>query len=259
MATAVLLIFLFPSCEKIITVKLDEAPSRIVIEGMVSNQRDSAVRVKISETKKFEEDNSFKGVSGAVVTITVNNGRSYNLSETASGIYETSAFTGATGTDYELSVLLNGIIYTASSTMPSPTVLLDSIWAETLTFAGSSLITIYPSYVDPLGESNSYRLVEYKNGGQIKYVFAQNDDFSDGLIITRPLINPDGDLASGDTVRVDLQCIDAAVYKYWFSLDQAATGQNQSATPTNPISNIKGDALGYFSAYSVTSQTIAIP
>ena len=144
--------------------------------------------------------------------------------------------------------------------MPSQIVPLDSIWAEELSFAGNSNLTIYPQYTDPPGLGNSYRLVEYKNGVQIKHVFEQNDELSDGLTITRPLINPDSsNLAHGDTVRVDLQCIDANVYKYWFSLDQSATGENQSATPTNPVTNIVGGALGYFSAYSTSSKTIIIP
>ncbi len=142
--------------------------------------------------------------------------------------------------------------------MPKEIVPLDSIWAESLAFGNKDNITIYPAYKDPPGLGNSYRLVEYKNGVQVKHVFEQNDEFSNGLTITRPLVNPDGNLAIGDTVSVDLQCIDANVYKYWFSLDQSATGENQSASPANPVTNIVGGALGYFSAYSFTRQTIVL-
>ena len=60
-----------------------------------------------------------------------------------------------------------------------------------------------------------------------------------GLRITTPLINMDGDLKAGDVVRVDMLCIDENVYKYWYSLDQAATG-NSSVTPANPVSNLSG-------------------
>lgn len=257
------------SCTKVINVKLNEADKQLVIEGIVPYGDSGFLwlepvypQVKISETKSFEDSNSFIGVSGATVSITVNGATTYQMFEGKdTGIYESRQgdFLGHPGNTYQLTVTFNGKTYTATSTMPSQLVPLDSIWAESLTFAGKTNYTIYPSYKDPPGLGNSYRLVEYQNGVQVKHVFEQNDELSDGLIITRPLINPDGTLARGDLVRVDLQCIDANVYKYWFSLDQSATGENQSATPANPVSNIEGGALGYFSAYSTTWRTIQIP
>ncbi len=256
------------SCTKVINVNFKEADKQLVIEGIVP-YADSSVRgleptlpeVKISYTQNFEDSTRFVGVSGATVSIQVNGGNTYPLFEGGTGFYEphTGLLTGNPGSTYLLTVTLNGKTYTSTSTMPSQIVPLDSIWAEEFSFGGKTGITIYPSYKDPPGLGNNYRLVEYKYGVQVKHVFEQNDEFSDGLTITRPLINPDSDLSHGDAVRVDLQCIDVNVYKYWFSLDQSATGENQSATPANPVSNIEGGALGYFSAYSVTSRTITIP
>ncbi len=247
------------SCEKVISLKLNEAAKKLVIEGTVTNMDTLYPEVKISETKNFEADNSFVGVSGATVTIRSNNDTVYALTEAAPGIYRSTAFTGVPGFSYRLSVTLGGSTYTATSVLPLQQVTLDSLWAQNLAFAGSNNITIYPKYTDPPGPGNSYRLVEYKNGVQVNHVFEENDDLSDGLTITRPLINPDGDIVSGDTMRVDLQCIDKAVYRYWYSLDQSATGESQSATPTNPVSNIEGGALGYFSAYSITGRTLVVP
>ena len=248
----------FFSCEKVIDINLNEADKKIVIEGNLSNISGSPAEIKVSQTKAFEEDNNFNGISGATVTIHIND-TTYTLAENSAGIYRTNACKGVPGSTYQLAVTINGVTYTSTSFMPLQLVSLDTLTVEDLAFGGSSNLTIYPSYKDPPGPGNSYRLVEYQNGVQIKRVFAQNDEISDGLIITRPLINPDGDLKKGDTVRVDLQCIDPAIYKYWFSLDESATGENQSATPTNPITNISGGALGYFSAYSVSSYTIAVP
>ena len=53
-----------------------------------------------------------------------------------------------------------------------------------------------------------------------------------------------------------MQNIDPVVYKYWFSLSQNATGETQSASPANPVSNIKGGALGYFSAHTISTKSI---
>jgi glutaminase len=52
-------------------------------------------------------------------------------------------------------------------------------------------------------------------------------------------------------------CIDRDVHTYFNSLNQLQN--NQAGTPTNPISNIKGGALGYFSAHSLRSRKVVIP
>lgn len=256
--TIILLLLCLSSCTKVITLQLKEGDPKLVIEGNVSNIDSLPPEVKISMTKKFADDNSFVGVSGATVTIKENTGRIYTLSEDSAGIYHSHSFRGIPGFTYALTVMLNGNTYTALSAMPLYVVTLDSLWVQNLAFGGSSNLTLYPQYTDPPGLGNNYRLIEYKNGVQVNTVFEENDELSDGLTITRPLINPDGDLAVGDTVRVDLQCIDPYVYDYWFSADQSATGNNQSATPTNPVTNIVGGALGFFNAYSVSSRVIVV-
>jgi len=53
-------------------------------------------------------------------------------------------------------------------------------------------------------------------------------------------------------------CNDAAVYKYWYSLNDGATGTGQSASPANPVTNISGGALGYFSAQTVRTKGIKV-
>jgi hypothetical protein len=253
------LLMAFASCEKVIDVDIDEADKKYVIEANVSNSAAEPAEVKISQTKRFTDDNSFTGISGATVTIQVNNGTIYPLAETTTGVYRTAAFTGVPGSSYKLSVTLNGTAYTAVSVMPVKVVKLDTLTVEDFAFGGSTTKTIYPSYKDIAGLGDSYRFIQYVNGIQVKRIFVQNDDLSDGLTITRPFIDQDGDIESGDVVKVNMQCIDQYVYKYWYSLDQAATGANQSATPANPVSNISGGVLGYFSAHSVSSKTIVVP
>jgi len=53
-----------------------------------------------------------------------------------------------------------------------------------------------------------------------------------------------------------MQCIDKNVYEYWYSLDQSSTGSSQSAAPGNPVSNMQGGALGYFSANTLQSRSV---
>lgn len=254
-----LVVLFFSSCEKVIDVQLDETNKKYVLEGSVSNIAGEPAEVRISQTKNFEDENSFTGISSAVVTIEENNGTVYPLTEVSTGVYQSNVLTGVPGNSYTLSVSVNGNTFSSTSVMPAQLVILDSLTVSDLAFGGSNTITVAPSYLDPVGIGNSYRFIQYANGALVKKTFVQNDDLSDGLRITRPFVNTDGELESGDVVKVDMLCVDAAVYKYWYSLDQAATGSNQSATPANPVSNINGGAIGYFSAHSVSSKTIVIP
>jgi hypothetical protein len=256
---AILVAMSFASCEKVIEVNLEETEKKYVIEGSLSNVLSEAAEVRISQTKSFDSDNDFNGISGATVNIQVNNGSVFNLTETATGIYKNTGLVGMPGSTYTLTVIINGKPFSAISTMPAELVTLDTLTVENFAFGGSESKTIYPSYQDPLGPGNSYRFVQYANGTQVKAVFVQNDNLNDGRRVSRPLLNRDSDLKQNDFVRVDMYCIDPNVYKYWYSLEQSATGENQSATPANPVTNITGGALGYFSAHSVSSKSITIP
>ena len=98
----------------------------------------------------------------------------------------------------------------------------------------------------------------------------ENDELTDGRTVNTELLifGDDSDtkeerdkkkIKSGDTLRVDMMCIDQPVYKYWYSLLNSATGANNNATPANPVTNISGDALGYFSAQTFDTKTIKVP
>ncbi len=247
------------SCEKVIDLDLESKSKKYVIEGEVSTNPTIAAQVKLSQTKNFSDDNSFNGVSGAVVTITEYTGALdiiYQLTETTTGVYSNTSLVGKYGSNYKLNIQVNGNTFTASSIMPNY-VNLDTITAENFSFGGDNAMQIKPSYQDPVGLGNSYRFIEYRNGNLVKNIFVQNDALSDGKIVTRPLLNRDGDLESGDSVKVIMQCIDDNVYNYWFSLDQAATGNSQT-TPANPTSNINGGAIGVFSANTYSVKTIKL-
>jgi hypothetical protein len=58
-----------------------------------------------------------------------------------------------------------------------------------------------------------------------------------------------------DSVTIEMHCIDKPVYDYYYSLGN----RDNSATPANPVSNIVGGALGYFSAHTVRKTTAVVP
>ena len=243
---------------------LKNATPQYVIEGTVTDSIGTA-KVLISQTKDFYSDNNFIGVPGAIVTITNDSGVVTTLAATDSGVYTSPTLVGQQNHAYTLNVNIAGQFFTATSTMPTK-VPFDSLFITLNPGFGSTKRVANVQYKDPLGMGNSYRFIEYVNGYQQQNVFAENDDFTDGnKVISQLNIFNNGDSVAnrniniGDVVKVDMQCIDKNVYEYWYSLDQASTGSSQSAAPGNPVSNMQGGALGYFSANTLQTRSIVSP
>lgn len=258
------LIVLLSSCQKVIDVDIKNAEPKYVVEAMVTDKPGES-KVLLSTTKNISENNSFPGISGASVTITDNTGTTTTFTETTAGNYEAPGFTGATGKTYSLQVNVNGETFTASSTMPQK-INLDTIFISEEVLFGEARKLVNVGYQDTAGKGQCYRYVQYINDKKSKPIFVNNDDYSDGKYVETRLWyivdddeNEEEDIESGDTVRLDMQCIDIPVYKYWYSVNQSATGNSQSASPANPVTNISGGALGYFSAHTVETKTVVVP
>lgn len=261
-----LLLGLFCSCEKAIDLKLEDSAPKYVIEGTVSNEAGGA-KVLISQSKKFTDDNTFTGVSGAQVSIE-GDGAVYPLDAAGNGVYQNNTFTGIPGHTYHLTVKLNDKTFTSLSTMPQP-VSLDSIYVISDEFNtnkdGSKQRLAIVKYNDPAAVKNYYRFIQYIDNKKEKTLFVSEDEFTNGQTVNSRLnYNNDNDdpareIRTGKQLLIEMQCIDAAVYKYFFSLTAGALGDGNNAAPSNPMSNISGDALGYFSAYTITRKTITVP
>jgi hypothetical protein len=259
----ILMVIFFNSCRKVIDVNIKNVERKYVIEAVITDQPDSS-KVLISTTKNVSENNDFPGISGAAVTVTDDAGIITRFTEDSAGYYYAHTFKGVIGKTYTLRVITNGETFTASSAMPQM-VNMDTLYISDEVLFGESRKLSNTTYQDPPGKGNCYRYVQYTNGKKEKTIFTNNDDYTDGKYVEAKLWyladdNEEGQkIESGDSVRLDLLCIDPAVYKYWFSLNQSATGNSQSASPANAVTNITGGALGYFSAHTVQSKTVVAP
>jgi len=240
-------------------VDLNSASPRIVIEGNIS-EGVGTYYVKLSQTVNFDQRNNFPPVTGAVITISDTSGSSETLEETQPGSYRTSEFfQGELGRTYTLKVDIQGKEYIAHSTMPY-TVYIDSLSVVNMPFGRNNSKVVNVHFNDPAGISNYYRFVEEVNGVTQKYIFLTDDRLQDGQNITASLFSADTTIHSGDQVMVYLQCIDKGVYEYFRTAELISEGRGgESASPTNPISNFSNGALGYFSAYAVSSAWILVP
>lgn len=256
---AIICVLLFSACEKVIDVDLNSASPKYVIEGIVTDGQ-SPQSVKITRTKNFDENNDFEGVDFAEVSIADDAGNSATLTYAGDGVYKTTALSGIPGKTYLLTINVGGETFTAASTMPEAAIF-DSLYMEERTTFGDTVKVPHIKFSDPSpGKRNYYRHSIFINNTKLPNIIIGTDEGRDGQQSQRRLpVFRGGEeeaLEAGDTVRVEIQSIGKEVYEYFFSLDQ--TISQDAATPANPVSNITGGALGYFSAHSVQAKTIVV-
>lgn len=243
------------SCKKVINLDLGNKTGELVIEANITDQPGRQY-VRLSRNVPFTNTNSYPAVTGASVSITDDTGDQYQLMEDTAGTYSVAPVNGIAGRTYTLTVNTSGKTYTARSTMPQ-LVNLDSITFKENIFDkknNKKMAAIH--FQDPSDIANQYRVVMYVNGVQVKAVFAFDDQFINGKYADLDLQENDIDVFPGDTVKVEMQCIDRPVYLYWFTLaQQQANNPGGQVAPANPPTNITPLTLGYFSAHTTQSIT----
>lgn len=251
---------LFFSCEKVIDINLNKIAPKYVIEGTLSDEPGDC-KVKISQSVNFSESNNFKMINGAIVSITDGSGSSVFLTQDSEGLYQSPTLVAKVGHKYSLSVNVNGQQFSSVCQVPLK-VSLDSLYVIDFNSFGDTRKFGNVIFKDPVGISNSYRFLQFKNNIQNSNIFVLNDDFSDGRLINTFLAyfnkSDEQKIKIGDSMTVRMQCIDPSVYKFFSSLSQSSSGGNNNVAPGNAVSNITGGALGYFSAYTKDEKTIIV-
>ncbi len=233
------------SCEKVIQLDLNNTSPRVVIQADIYDHP-GPYYVRISKSVNFDQSSVYPPVTGAKVEISDNTGQTEVLSETVSGTYITSEFRGIPGRTYKLTVRAGEETFQSSVIMPYA-VEPDSIYFSVSPFSGDKVTTI--RFSDPPFAKNYYRFVYIVNNVQIKAIYVLSDEFFQGATIRYSLMSRGNDIHLNNGVKVDvwLESIDENVYEYYRT---SVTEGGQSASPSNPVSNISNGALGYFNACS---------
>ncbi|MGI4867050.1 MAG: DUF4249 domain-containing protein [Janthinobacterium lividum] len=257
------------ACEKVVNLDLKTTTSQLVIEGNLADDGHPCL-VTLSRSANYTDTNTFQAVSGATITLADNAGGLETLRESTStpGQYAGAALLGVPGRTYTLRVETGGTAYVATSTLPASVVPIDQLSTQ-LSVIGNKNIQAVVDYTDPAGLGNSYLFRQYRNGRLNNAIFVQNDQFTDGKHVSLVLRVMGGNasdpndlnkLVSGDSLRVEMQNIDANVYEYFRTLNLILTTNPATATtPANPKSNFSGGILGYFSAHSKRVRAIKVP
>ncbi len=242
------------SCTKEITLDLENESNKVVIEAIVS-EGSGPHTVRLTRSVGFDTSNDFPAISNAIVTISDDLGNSEQLTETGPGTYTTATLVGVQGRTYQLNAQVEGTTYAAAGRMPVA-VPMDILMVDSFPSFGINTRIIVPGYFDPAGMANFYRFIVVVNGMKQKGIILQNDRFTDGNVVLQPLFVNGLELESGDEVEVTMECIAPEVYDYFFSMAQNI---DNAATPADPVSNIHGGALGYFSVRTISTRSVVVP
>lgn len=250
------LFIVLTSCEEIVEIDLKTTDPKIVIDASISE--DTECIVILTKTQAFQNNDFPEFIPGAVVSITDNLGNSEILKESSHqyGIYY-STMKGEVGRTYRLEVQAEENMYEATATIP-PKVAIEDIYIFGVRIGKEYWYSPCVVYHDPAHTSNYYNAVLSINDKQMQTVYLEDDEFRNGRKIRQILFynkedNDDESLKYGDMIGVELQTLDYGIYNFYKTLLSFATGRI-----ANPITNIRGGALGCFKAYNTDYSNIII-
>jgi hypothetical protein len=238
------------SCEEPIDIALKNKGGNMVIEGVVGDILPAYVIV--SRSTDFKDTTLLKTVVADVVTVTDGSGKTDTFQrDNSTGFYFALGLQPQVGQSYTLSVTAEGKTYTSVCAVNGP-VPIDSIYSTKSSFSDEDRLMV--DFRDPAGIPNYYKAMIFVNKQWRTGNFLSDDNLTDGKDKTLR-INV-GDFASGDTIDVFLQSLDKSAYEYFTSIE---SNSGQNAAPTNPISNISGGSMGYFSTYTSSTKQFIFP
>lgn len=251
-------------CEEIIEIDLNSASPQIIIEANLTNTINRNF-VTITESTDFYNPNTYKTISNAEVIIKENDGTNYILEEISPGNYKNLALLASKEKEYSIEVNYNNINYKASSYVPN-TLEIDSLSykLESRPFNDKKRLELHVYFKDNPEIENYGRFIVYKNSEKINRIFLYSDRLTNGNMIDYFFFNFDEkeEFRSGDEIWVELQSFDEQTYLYFNTLRKALArssgGPFGSTAPANPTNNWTNDALGYFSAFTFSSDRLIL-
>lgn len=246
----------FVSCQKEIDIDLNESDPKMVIEANYI-ATDSFVRVLVSKSSSYFDVFEVNSINDAAVTIQEENGLEIPVPFVADGRYELAGFPPNYGSNYVIKVSHNGMEYRAESNlMPVLQLLPSSVQYQPESIFSEEGYWVIYRFQDFPGLGNCYKMVP-TYGGKRYDKFGEfsrgGDNLTDGNLVERPLIKT---FQVGDTVSLELQSINARVLEYYSQLSSSNSAFN--AAVGNPDYFWSNGALGYFSAYGYSTDTVIV-
>lgn len=254
---------LFTSCEEVVNIPLENGETRLVIDASiewVKGTDGSEQIIKITRTTPFYDEQT-DAVSDADVRIFAEDGTEYIFNYDQAGNYINSSFNPEIGKSYQLEVVVDDEIYTASENFQS---VVEIDYVEQLNNGGFSGedIEIKAFYTDP-AETEDYYLFEFTND-DVTLEFYE-DEFTNGNQIFGYYSTED--IESGDEIEIQIQGISRSYYEFLFIL-RSQIGTNQGGPFETMPATVKGNIInrsnpenypfGYFRLSEVDATTYIV-
>jgi hypothetical protein len=278
-------------CEKKVDFQLHDQPDKLVVEATIENGQPPIVVLSKSVgyfSKISAELLTQSFVHGADVYVS-NGSLNHKLKEYSRSFGNgvtfyfysidstnlSTSFVGLLNHQYSLKIVSEGKQYTATTTIPDTTKRIDSVWWKkppVTQGSDSAKVIVMVRATDRPGYGDYIRYFTKTNSGP--FLPPVNSTFDDyfidgttyelqvdkGVDRNVSVDNNENFFRRGDTVGLKLSSIDKATYDFWRTMEFSyASVGNPFSSPTKVLSNIKGDALGYFGGYASQYRTIIIP
>ena len=232
------------SCEKNIDIDFHSVVPLYYVEGWITPYE---TIVRVSQTKNMSDTTSVCGIDNAIVTITDDEGHTFDVPYRERDYYMSDEH-GEVGKTYRLDVTVDGHHFSSTSKMYRMASIntFRLIWKNMLSeryIFGDIRIQDFPN------EINYYYIHIYRNGIPYRSAVLKDDTNPGGELQQLFAFNKEGStdqdrLREGDELEAEVRTIDERSYEYLYSL------LLMDNTGTNPIENFTGGCLGYFSAFS---------
>ncbi|MBU2949696.1 DUF4249 domain-containing protein [Tamlana agarivorans] len=254
---------LLVSCTDVIDVEVPTADPRLVIEASLDWEKGTLGNnqtIKLSKTSPYFDTNSSNPVTNAMVSVTrLSDNRVFNFANNNDGTYTTTSFEAVFNETYQLDVLYENEVYTATE-MLLPTTEITKITQSKDGGILPDAIEVNVFFDDPDNETNFY-IIRFQNQGDL---FPEFRDLSDELLNGNEIRvfyekrgddenDKDNELKPGDVVDINLFNVSERYYKYMQLLNsQLGSGNPFSPTPVelrgNCINATNADnyPYGYF-------------
>jgi len=271
---------LFTSCEDVIDVKLsDENLNLIGVEASITTHNQPSVF--LYKTLQVDQDVTYPGISGAVVTIsddaTPSNSMILKEDPSKPGHYSVPTgkeYLGATGREYTLTIQTEGVTLTAKDKLYKVEPI-DSMIVEPSLRGNKRFLGIFTYGKEPKGHGNYYKWDIYVNDKLIHEadrLAVASDEFVDGNYISKLEIftdfydtakPEDRKLKLNDKIQVKQTSISKFAYDFYFQMiNQGSTGGLFSVPPANLPSNFTSSdgkpVLGLFTARDISESNTVI-
>ncbi|HEY9125203.1 MAG TPA: DUF4249 domain-containing protein [Bacteroidales bacterium] len=268
LAIAISVIAAFSACEEVINVDLNTASPKLSVTAIITDQPGPYYVTLTKSESFFSSNDSFPAVSNAVVVISDDAGNSEQLTETKAGVYQTNNLQGVSGRTYHLSIEASGNKYEATSYLPYP-IALDSVTAQKITASGpgnkenKNKYYLKCYFTDPKGSEDYYRvepIIPNLDTLSSSYQI-YSDEVTDGQHVEFPVQKPTFNF--GDTAIVEFYHINKKNYDYYKTANNILKSKkgpmaSASAPQANPLTNISGEAVGYFGTFAVNRRLIVV-